>query len=132
TPAGRVLALLPVFSGFRTALRWISFTHLALAVLAARGWDVLAGSRRARVVCAGALAAWAVACGALALRATEVAARVERLPFAAEHLRNGDCAAADPARILGTACRAGAVRAAAAAGTLALAAGMSPAVAGAL
>jgi len=118
TPVGAAVGALPVFSGLRVPLRWLSFTHIALCVLAARGWDEAAARGRGRIA-AAALAGVAAACALLAFRAPALAQSAARLPFAAEHVREGRVAAPDIAEAFGAAARGGGIRAAASAAALA-------------
>ncbi|MEK7474536.1 MAG: hypothetical protein AAB152_02775 [Candidatus Coatesbacteria bacterium] len=128
TPAGAALDHLPVFAGLRVPLRWLSFTHLAVCVLAARGWDEVVAQRRSRVAVAG-LGAVGLACAVGIALAQPVAARLERVPFVAGHMREGGVSRAGIATGVGTAARDGFVRGVVSAASLAfLAAGPGPLV----
>ncbi len=90
TPVGEWLAQVPVFSGFRTPLRWLSFTHLAACVLAARGWDeILSGRKRGAVTAAGLLLVFGVVAWTLSSRAPRLAGAASLPKFVAEHLQEG-------------------------------------------
>lgn len=87
---------LPVYAGFRTSLRWLSFAHLAGCVLVAHGWDALAARRgRAAGVAAGILLALALAWTGLRAAAGWLSEAVARLPFVAAHVAGGMAAPAD-------------------------------------
>ncbi|MEK7767827.1 MAG: hypothetical protein AAB368_16475, partial [bacterium] len=131
TPVGAVVARLPVFAGFRTALRWWSFAHLALCVLATRGWDEMRSRAGFRRWAAGCLVAWSAACGVASLRPAAASRAVARLPFAVEHLRLGDAEPADLEAGVRSAFRLSGVRAAVTAGALGLLGALpAPAVVG--
>jgi hypothetical protein len=126
TPAGAALDHLPVFSGLRVPLRWLSFTHLALCILAARGWDEVIAQRRSRAAVAG-LAGLGLVCAAGIVLAPPVAARLGRLPFVADHVREGRVSPSDLTTGVGIAARDGLVRSVVSAASLAcLAAGPGP------
>jgi hypothetical protein len=126
TPVGALLAHVPVFSGLRVPLRWLSFVHLAACVLAARGWEAVtaAGGRTAggkwRSVPAFLMAGWAAVAIALAVGRSTVAEWIVSRPFAADHTAGERVLARDSALFAGSALMKGAVTAAAAAGTLGL------------
>jgi len=121
TLLGEWLSHVPVFSGFRTPLRWLSFTHFAACVLVAHGWDAIrAGARRATASAIGVLLVVTVATGVLAAHAPWLARSVSRTDFAAEHLQEGRVTPAGIEGVLADALRKGAVSSAVAAGTLGL------------
>ncbi len=86
TPLGAALSAVPFYGGMRGSLRWLSFLHLAVAVLAGAGWDALAGK-------AGRAAAGVALFGLLALALAAVAGSVAetlaRLPFVLRHAAAG-------------------------------------------
>ena len=158
TPAGRMLAGIPVFSGLRVPLRWLSFVHLAACVLAAHGLESLLGRgsgnepavKRAAgespaagghgalrfILPAGLLGLWAVMAVLLAAGrfkgaglADVIAGRLVKLPFASSHLVEEGIPDNEARGVVKTALRKGAVTAVAAAGALGLlAASRVPAV----
>lgn len=128
TPAGALVDRLPGFAGLRVPLRWLSFAHLAGCVLAARGWDGLPARCRWRCPVA-ALGALAAACAAGIALGPSIAARVERIPFVADHVREGRVAATALRTGVGIAARDGFVRSVVSASSLAfLGAGPGPVV----
>lgn len=83
---GAMPASFPVFSGFRNSLRWLSFTHMAVSILAAYGWEYAVGGRRKRVLVAAAvLACFGVLCGFLAAGKDAVAGGLEATSFYRRH-----------------------------------------------
>ncbi len=116
TPAGRALAALPVYGGFRAPLRWLSFAHLALAQLMARGTDAVlarSGQRVARRGMAACLALM-VACATGYAAAGWMGRAAADLPFVAEHLAEGGRGRGELTAVLGRAMAGGTLRAGAA------------------
>lgn len=111
TPIGLALSHLPVFAGFRGAVRWFMFVHLALCVTAVYGWEILrsaaaAGAvRRIAVACAGVT----LACLVCAVLARPLSGLLARASFMRERLTHGTTSA-----MVEDAVRSGSMRAAAA------------------
>ena len=90
TVLGEVLARVPVFSGLRTPLRWMTFVHLAACVLAARGWDAVTGGRRVARGMAVACASLAAALGATALWPGPAAHAIGKAGFVERRIAAGE------------------------------------------
>jgi hypothetical protein len=98
TPVGVLLARVPVFSGLRVPLRWLSFVHLAACVLVAYGFEAVMGRNTGAVAVPGRakrfmwpaviMAIWAAIAVALATGNTAdgIAGRLVCQPFAVAHL----------------------------------------------
>jgi len=121
------LTSLPLMSNFRGGMRWLVFLHLALAVLAARGWEVLASREgRPRYAPAAALGAVSLAAFIVSVAPGGVGRAVCATEFGRWHTERHEVTEYGVAERAGSELSSVGVRAAG--GALAAAALVSPAV----